>query len=252
VLLRRLCRDGGRVAVLGGLAGGLVGAAACLVVTGRSAPPTLPALAAAVAGAALGRMLWAEAADRRADRDASALCAGLACLADELRAGQRPAAALGAAAEAAGRPAAADAFGRAASVAVLGGDVPAALREQAAAYATAPTVRGVDMIAAAWAVSERSGAALAEVVGRLEEELRSRQQQRQNVKAQLTGPRATAALLAGLPGLGVLLAAGIGARPVAVLFGTPIGQVALLVGLSLDASGALWSLRIMQSASAGP
>jgi tight adherence protein B len=161
--------------------------------------------------------------------------------------------ALAAAAEAASCPPIADVFGRAAGAAALGGDVAAAIGEQASALERGGAARsGVEGLTAGWAVSERSGAPLATVMERLADDLRSRYHQRRNVLAQLAGPRATAVLLAVLPVVGVLLAAGTGARPLDVLLGTPIGQVVLLIGVGLDALGALWCMRILRSASRGP
>jgi tight adherence protein B len=204
-------------------------------------------------GLVVWRVASTEGASRRADRETIALSEAFACLADELRAGQRPAVALAAAADAAGPTSIAAVFGGAAAAAALGGDVAAAIGEQASAFEHgAAAGAGIDGLTAAWAVSERSGAPLATVVERLTDDLRSRHQQRRQVLAQLAGPRATAVLLAVLPALGVLLAAGTGGRPLEILLGTPIGQVALLLGVSLDAIGSLWCMRILGSASAEP
>jgi tight adherence protein B len=252
-LLHRLQRRPWVVAALSGLAGGLVGAAASLAFVGRPEFVGAPASAAAIVGVVLWRVMSTEGASRRADRETLALGEAFACLADELRAGQRPALALAAAADAAGRTPIADVFGRAAATAALGGDVAAVIGEQASAFECGAAARaGVDGLTAAWAVSERSGAPLATVMERLTDDLRSRHSQRRHVLAQLAGPRATAVLLAGLPVLGILLAAGTGGRPVEILLGTPVGQVLLLVGVSLDAVGCLWCMRILGSASAAP
>jgi tight adherence protein B len=255
--LRPLLRSlGGRprlVAAVSGLAGALVGAAASFLVVGRPEVVGGPAAAGVLTGLVACRVVRAAAAGRRADRETLALCAALDCLADELRAGQRPTAALAAAAEAAGWPPVAGVFGSVAAAAALGGDVAAAAREQASMFEHGGAVRvGVESLAAAWAVSERAGAPLATALERLTADVRSRYHQRRLVLAQLAGPRATAALLAVLPVLGVLLAVGAGARPFDMLFGTPAGQVSLLAGVALDAIGVLWSLRILGSASAQP
>jgi tight adherence protein B len=235
------------------VAGASVGAAASLAVVGRPQTTLLPASAAALVGLIGWRVVSAASASRRGDRETIALCDALDCFADELRAGQRPAAALVAAADAAGQAPVGHLFGCAAVATALGGDVPAALRGQAPTFDPGGAARaGVEALAAAWAVSERTGAPLATVLDRLTGDVRSRQHQRRQVLAQLAGPRATAALLAVLPVLGVVLAAGIGARPLDVLLGTPAGQIALLIGVSLDGLGVLWSLRILGSASAGP
>jgi tight adherence protein B len=255
------------VAAVSGLVGGLVGVAASVAVVGR--PGFVPAVAMAVVGVVGWWVVSTERARSRADRETLALCEAFACLADELRAGQRPALALAAAAASAGYPPVADVFGRAAAAAALGGEVAAAFGGPATAAAGgkaaaalggpvtaaaggAAARAGVAGLVAAWVVSERAGAPLATVVERLAEDLRSRHEQRRDVLAQLAGPRATAVLLAVLPALGLLLGAGAGARPLEILLGPPVGQVMLLAGACLDALGALWCLRILGSASAEP
>ncbi len=239
------------VVAVAGAGGGLIGASASLVTVGR--PAAVPAVATALLAAAGWQVLVIERSIRRADRETLAAGEALGCLADELRAGQRPGLALVAAAEAAGPAAIAGVLGHAAATAALGGAVAPVLAERVATLDADPAARaGVAGLAAAWLVSERTGAPLATVVERLADDLRSRHRQRQSVLAQLAGPRASAVLLALLPGVGVLLAAGTGARPLHVLFGTPAGQIALLVGVGLDALGALWCARILAAASAEP
>ncbi|MDQ3432576.1 MAG: pilus assembly protein TadB, partial [Actinomycetota bacterium] len=47
-------------------------------------------------------------------------------------------------------------------------------------------------------------------------------------------------LLAALPAFGLVLGAGLGARPWEVLLGTPWGMGCLMAGLVLDGCGLLW------------
>ncbi|MEN3361415.1 MAG: tight adherence protein [Mycobacteriales bacterium] len=240
-------------AVLAGVAGALVGAAAGLATAGRPAALVVPAVAGTLLAVVGAHVLRVENTSRRVDREALAACQALACLADELRAGQRPGLALAAAAETAGAAAIAGVLGQAAATAALGGQVSAVLTEQAAVIDGDPAAwASLAGLGAAWLVSERTGAPLATVVERLADDLRSRYRQRQSLLAQLAGPRATAVLLSVLPAVGVLLAAGTGVRPVHILLGTPAGQVALLIGVCLDAVGALWCVRILAAASAEP
>jgi tight adherence protein B len=218
-------------------------------VTGRLDTIWPVSTAAALTAAVVARAVSAEVVGLLADRDGRALGAAVTCLADELRAGQRPAAALTAAARATDRPSVVRLFTAAAGASTLGGDVPAALRAEGGRPDSAATVTaGVDMLAAAWAVSDRSGAPLADVLDRADADLRSRDRQRQLVAGQLAGPRATAAVLAALPVLGVGLAAGSGGRPLVILFGTRAGQAALMAGAVFQAVGTLWSMRIIRSA----
>ena len=61
------------------------------------------------------------------------------------------------------------------------------------------------------------------------------------VEAGLAGARATAAILAGLPLLGLLLGQALGADPVAFLLSGGAGGWLLLIGSALICAGLLWS-----------
>jgi len=229
---------------------------AAMSVLGRRRGVLLPgaavlgALLAGPGGAAAALVLVAtlhrQRAAARAERERAAATAGLAealsSFAAEVRAGAPPAAAAGAAG--------ADAHSTAARVmalvsatAHLGGDVPDALR---AARAREPVVaEHLDRLAGAWALAERHGIALAGPAGAVADDLRARARVAGGLRARLAGPRATAAVLAGLPVLGVLLGEGIGARPTAVLTGGSIGQGLLVVGVGLVCAGLAWTERIV-------
>lgn len=191
----------------------------------------------------LGTTRWVASARRSGAAAAERSGATSACrvLAAELTAGRPPADALAAAAaEATGS--AGEALRSAAAAARLGGDVPAALTSTAAASAVAPMLRA---LAACWAVCASAGGGLAAAVQRLEEGLRADQELRRTLDAELAGPRATAVLLSVLPAVGLLMAAGLGADPLRVLFGTPVGLVCLTAGLGLDALGLWWTQRLV-------
>ncbi|MGH3529759.1 MAG: type II secretion system F family protein, partial [Pseudonocardiaceae bacterium] len=68
------------------------------------------------------------------------------------------------------------------------------------------------------------------------------------VQAQLAGPRATAAVLAGLPLLGLALGQAVGAAPLRVLCQTVVGQVLLVIGTAATCVGVLWSARLVSGA----
>lgn len=207
----------------------------------------VPALLAAAGGAAA----WAGAVRRRRLRAAAAEQAAAveacAALAAELRAGRFPAEALAAAADLACGPLEATLRG-AAATAGLGGDAAAVLRAPVGATAVPEVARA---LAACWSVCAGSGNGLAAAVSRLEEGLRADAAQRRAIEAELAGPRATAALLALLPLVGLVLAAGLGADPLHVLLHTPAGLVCLLLGLALDALGLLWTARLVDRAARG-
>ena len=214
------------------------------VLVGRGGPAVLPAVAGALVAGAGGVVIAAEVGRRRQDAELRATAEALIGLGDELRAGQRPASALASASTAVTHPHVAAALGEAARVARVGDDVPAVLG------AAGPVRFG--LLAAAWVVSERSGASLADLVGRLEAEVQAETSQRQQVLAHLAGARATMAMLAALPVLGLTLTSGLGADPAGVLLGTGWGQAALVCGVLLDVVGVLWSLRILRVASSAP
>jgi tight adherence protein B len=52
-------------------------------------------------------------------------------------------------------------------------------------------------------------------------------------------------VMAVLPLMGLALGVGMGADPVGVLLGTPVGNILLLVGVALTCAGLLWSARIV-------
>ncbi|GAA3472496.1 hypothetical protein GCM10018965_070490 [Nonomuraea roseola] len=127
-----------------------------------------------------------------------------------------------------------------------GGDVAAALREVAPAQGG----EGLLRLAACWEVSVSVGAGLSGLVDRVGVALRAAQAHRGEVSAQLAGPRATARMLAALPALGLLMAAGLGMNPVGFLFGSLPGLACLVVGVALDACGLWWTHRMSSRAEA--
>ncbi|WP_345418534.1 type II secretion system F family protein, partial [Actinomycetospora chlora] len=179
----------------------------------------------------------------RARADATAgLGEALASFAAEIRAGAPPAAAAASAGTDA-HPVAARVMTLVGATAHLGGDVPAALR--AARSRESTVAEHLDRLAGAWALADRHGIALAVPAAAVADDLRARGRLAGGLRARLAGPRATAAVLAGLPVLGVLLGEGIGARPWAVLTGGLVGQVLLVVGVGLVCAGLAWTERIV-------
>ena len=103
-------------------------------------------------------------------------------------------------------------------------------------------------LAACVSVSERSGAPLAGVLGRYAAQLEASLDQQAARETALAGPQATVRLLTWLPlgglGLGYLL----GADPVAVLTGTPLGWLAAAAGAALSLIGRFWSRALVRQA----
>ena len=124
----------------------------------------------------------------------------------------------------------------------LGGDVPATLD----LAAESPGAEGLRALASAWRVAEESGAAFAGIVDRLADSLRADEAIRRQIAASLAGARATARLLAVLPFFGAALGYALGADPIAFLTGTPVGWIALAVGLGLSIAGLAWTDRLAE------
>ncbi len=160
----------------------------------------------------------------------------VAAFASELRAGQPVRQAFARAQRSSPVPLASRAVG----VAELGGDVPRALRAEAARQGL-PILQS---LAALWRVAEGSGAGLAQAADRLAIAETAAQQARAEVTAQLASPRATAKVLAGLPVVGVILGSGLGASPVAWLVGSPWGLMVLVAGVALEILGLWWIARL--------
>ncbi len=157
----------------------------------------------------------------------------------ELRVGNHPAEACAVAAQETRGPAA-DAFRVAAARARLGGSAADGLRGAAAD----PLGTHLERVAAAWAVSDRHGLALAELLSATRTDLLGRIRLRARTEAGLAGARATATVLAGLPALGVALGQAMGAAPIAVLSGGGFGGALLVLGTGLACAGLLWTDRI--------
>ncbi|MER7079089.1 tight adherence protein B [Saccharopolyspora kobensis] len=192
--------------------------------------------------ALLGGHHWRSLRGRRARlARADELTAGLRLLVAQLRAGAHPAAAAeGAAAEAG--PAVAGVFRDMAATVRLGGDVAAVLRGHDLVEPRAPLGR----VARAWALAERHGVALADLLDAVRRDVERRTAFHRGVEAKLAGPRSTAAVLTGLPVCGLLFGEALGADPLAVLNDGMFGQLLLLVGAALLAAGASWTLRLTE------
>lgn len=217
--------------------------------------PVVAALAVVLA--VLGARAWAA---RRRARDAlaqvAALAEALGVLAAELRAGRPLTDATTTAVAGCPHPAVAVALPAALADASRGGPGPGAAHPRAgpptggARAAALPDGAGAALarVVTAAAVSARTGCSLAAVVTAAEDDLRAGLRTRAELGAALSGPRASAAVLAGLPVLGLLMGAGIGADPWRVLTTTPAGTVLLLVGVGLEVTGLVWSGRLAERA----
>ncbi|MGY1710097.1 type II secretion system F family protein [Geodermatophilus sp. SYSU D00758] len=243
----------------------LVTAAVALV-----APPVVAVLAGAGAGGA-ARALRRRRADLAAERRLAALAEALGALSAELRAG-RPleaatATAVALCADAASGRALATAVRSPGAVVgppggavgppggavgppggVLGPPGGAAPRATDPAADEGPLRAALERIAAAVALSVRTGCSLAAVLAAVEDDLRARRRLTGELRAATAGARASTAVLAGLPLLGLAMGSGVGADPWGVLTGTVTGQVLLVAGAGLEAVGLTWTARLVRRA----
>ncbi|MFF5477330.1 type II secretion system F family protein [Streptomyces sp. NPDC012935] len=212
-----------------------------LAVLGSS---VLPVVAGAAGVPVLRRVRLAREARRARERRRDAVIALCGALAGEVRAGRQPGEALLRAARDSGGLGEAQAAVLAA--ARFGGDVPGAL----ASAARQPGADGLSGLAACWRVAVDQGAGLAAGLDRLEGALRVERDQCADLRAQLAGARSTVVMLAGLPALGLLLGAAMGAEPLRVLLHTGAGIGCLAAGGVLEGLGMWWALRIVRGAEA--
>ncbi|MEO8888721.1 MAG: secretion system protein [Jatrophihabitantaceae bacterium] len=219
----------GRAMLLGAAAAGAI---AVVTAAGGAAL----GVAAAVAGLVAARLITDAGARRRRGRGQRELLAAVCLLVAELESGSRPGAALGAAADAA--PEHADAFRSAAEAAADAAAVGSVLLED-------PALAGLGH---AWSVATRAGVPLADVLSGVAADLASRVEQGRAVAVALSAARSTAALLAGLPLVGVALGTAMGARPLTFLTQSPAGRLVCCAGVVLDALGLLWTQRLARRA----
>jgi tight adherence protein B len=210
-----------------------------LAVLGES---VLPLVVAAAGVPVLRRARLAGQARRTRERRQDAVIGLCAFLAGEVRAGRQPGEALLCAARESGGLG--DGQPTVLAAARFGGDVPGAL----ATAARQPGAEGLRGLAACWRVAVDQGAGLATGLDRLAGALRAERDSRADLRAQLAGARATAAMLAGLPALGLLFGVALGAEPLRVLLHSGAGLGCLLAGGALEGLGMWWVSRIVRRA----
>ncbi|GCD44040.1 type II secretion system F family protein [Streptomyces paromomycinus] len=213
------------------------------VVLGVMAGSVLPVIAAVVASVLVRRWLRARERVRERERRGAAVIELCEAVAGELRAGRQPGQAL----TAAGAAGFGEAGAAVTAAARFGGDVPAALR----AAGRLPGAEGLAGVAACWQVAVDGGAGLAAGLERIATALRAERDQRDDLRAQLAGPRATALMLALLPAGGLAMGSALGADPLGVLLHTPAGWACLLAGGLLEGCGIVWTARIIATAEGG-
>lgn len=206
-------------------------------------------LACAVLGIAVVRSGRAATQRRRVGQERATAVSACTALAAELRAGRPPDEALAAAAQVAATVGPSlpggvvDTLGRAAATERAGG-LPGGVLTSA----VGPGREVLGRLAVCWQVGTTSGAGLAEAVDGLATGLRRRAAVEREVAQQLAAPRSTARLVAGLPVLGVVMGAGLGADPLHVLLHTSWGGGCLVLAVLLDVAGVAWTDRLVARA----
>lgn len=175
-------------------------------------------------------------------REAQTLQGALGILVGELRAGAHPVAAFDTAAHEVDGPVSA-ALGEVAARARLGADVAAGLRAVAGSSALPAHWQ---RLAVYWQLALDHGLAIAPLMRAAERDVVARERFSSRIRAGMAGARTTAAVLSGLPALGIVLGQLIGAHPVRFLLGD--GAAVLAVGVMLCCLGLLWSDRIIARA----
>jgi tight adherence protein B len=216
--------------------------AAAAVLVGAVAALLSTPLVAALAGGCAALAARAELRRRAAVREEARLAAlgeALTALGAELRGGRSLDEATRAAVAACADPDSGGALARAVRAPEDGAGEPVDAGELG---------RALGRVAAAARLSARTGCSLAAVVGAVEDDLRARSRQRLELRSATAGSQASAALLAGLPVLGLGMGAGVGADPWQVLTTTVPGQALLVAGVGLEVAGLAWSARLVRRA----
>jgi tight adherence protein B len=216
-----------------GCAGGATVAAAVLL-------PLTTVLGVAVLGATVFLRYRRGRRSRRATDEGRTLETALDVLVGELRVGAHPVHAFRVAADETDGTVAMS-LRAVAARARLGADVTAGLRSAARSSALPAHW---DRLAVCWQLASDQGLAIATLMRAAQRDIAERQRFSARVASGMAGARATAAILAGLPGLGVLLGQLIGARPLRFLLSGHAGGWLLVIGLTLACGGLLWSDRI--------
>jgi tight adherence protein B len=179
-------------------------------------------------------------ARRAGAAEASAMESALDVLVGELRVGAHPVSAFEVAAGEVEGPVAGS-LRAVAARARLGADVAAGLM----AFAESSRLPGHwERLALFWRLAQAHGLAIATLMRAAHRDIVERERFSARVDSGMAGARTTAAVLAGLPVLGIALGQLIGADPLGFLLSGGIGGWLLVAGVMLACCGLLWSDRI--------
>lgn len=217
--------------------------AALVIVPAVLTPPGV-VVAVAIIGATLEIRRRRRLRLRRRTAEATALQGALDVFVGELRTGAHPVAALDIAAKEVDGVVA-DSFHVIAARARMGADVATGMRS-VARQSSLPA--HWERLAACWQLAQSHGLAIATLMQTAQRDILERERFSARVAAGMAGARTTAAVLAGLPAVGIGLGQLIGANPVSFLLNGGLGGLSLAIGVVLACSGLLWSDRITSRA----
>ena len=218
----------------------MLGCVALLALAAFALVPAGAVAAAVMVGATLEIRRRRRRRRRARAAEGAALQGALDILVGELRVGAHPVAAFGVAADDVDGVVAAS-LRTIAARARLGADVAAGMRS----VARRSSLPGQwERLAVCWQLAQTHGLAIGTLMQTAQRDLVERERFSARVDAGMAGARATAAVLAGLPAVGVGLGQLIGADPVSFLLSGGIGGWLLVIGVLLACSGLLWSDRI--------
>lgn len=115
-------------------------------------------------------------------------------------------------------------------------------------HAGATQSRELSFLAASWALSESAGAPLAAGLAAVAGVLRQQERARQQLTAAAAGPRASMAVLAGLPATGPAIGLLFGLPPTELYGSSRLALACLIAGLGLAGSGWWWGRRLLRRA----
>lgn len=202
--------------------------------------PVPAALAAAVLVGTLALRRRRATARRARTREAADLQSALDVLVGELRVGCHPVAAFDVAAREVDGTVA-DSLRAVAARARLGADVAAGLHSSAM---SSRLPAHWERLALFWRLAQTHGLAIASLMRAAHRDIVERERFSARVDAGMAGARTTAAVLAGLPILGIGLGQLIGADPLHFLLSGGVGGWLLVAGVTLACCGLVWSDRI--------
>jgi tight adherence protein B len=217
------------------------GSLAVLAAATAVSVPAPALVAGAVAAAAVVGRIRRRRRMRLRLREGRALAAALELLTGELRVGAHPIAAFAvAASESVGGVG--DSLRAVASRAQLGADVADGIR---AAAGASPVPQYWNRLAVCWDLAAEHGLPMSVLMRTAHRDIVDRQRFADRTHAALAGARATAAILAALPLLGVLFGQLIGAEPLRFLLGGGLGGALLIIGVTFICAGVAWADRII-------